>query len=243
MPEKHSTWPKPSSEEHISGIRVAFGAVAARGIGASHIGRRGRLPGARLGLYCSDRPLRRRQRHFGSAAQFPHSSGVGAQGLFAASAKQGQAPHLRLSGTPDSLIRARRAADLCQVFAVPLRLATFVVRDKQMYPTGAGYKAENLVSNQLRLQAEAAQAQALADWSSSVSLTAAIGDGKTLKAAMDSLPWLDQELMIVGSSGRGPLLRAFLGSNLGKLVRAAPIPCICCRATANSTSRPDPIVS
>jgi nucleotide-binding universal stress UspA family protein len=130
------------------------------------------------------------------------------------------------AGTPDSLIWAGRAADLCQIFGVPLRLATFVVRDKQMYPTGAGYKVENLVSNQLRLQAEAAQAEVLADWSSSVSVSAAIGDGKTLKAAMDSLPWLDQELMIVGSSGRGPLLRAFLGSNLGKLVRAAPIPCI-----------------
>ena len=130
------------------------------------------------------------------------------------------------AGTPASLVWARRAADLCQVFGVPLRLATFVVRDKQMYPTSAGYKTENLVSNQLRQQAEAAQAGALADWNSPVGVTAAIGDGKTLKVAMDSLPWLDQELMILGSSGRGSLLRAFLGSQLGKLLRSAPIPCI-----------------
>ena len=57
-------------------------------------------------------------------------------------------------------------------------------------------------------------------------MTEAIRDGETLKAAMDSLPWLDQELMIVGSSGPGSLLRAFLGSNLRKLVRTAPVPCI-----------------
>ena len=57
-------------------------------------------------------------------------------------------------------------------------------------------------------------------------MTEAIGDGETLKAAMDSLPWQDQELMTVGSSGLGSLLRAFLGSNLHKIVRTAPIPCI-----------------
>ena len=130
------------------------------------------------------------------------------------------------AGTADSLVSARRAAELCQTFSVPLRLATFVVRDKQMYPTGAGYKAENLVSNQLRLQAETAQADALADWQSPVKVTSTIGDGRTWKAAMDSLPWQDQELMIVGSSGLGPLLRVFLGSNSGKIVRNASVPCI-----------------
>jgi nucleotide-binding universal stress UspA family protein len=100
------------------------------------------------------------------------------------------------------------------------------VRDKQMYPTGAGYKAENLVANQLRLQAEAAQTEARADWLSPVKATTAIGDGKTWKAAMDSLPWQDQELMVVGSSGLGPLLRVFLGSNSGKIVRNASVPCV-----------------
>lgn len=130
------------------------------------------------------------------------------------------------SGAEDSLISAKRAADICQTLKVPLRLATFVVRDKQMYPTGAGYKAENLVSNQLRLQAEEAQAAVVADWQPPVKLTAAIGDGKTWAAAMDSLPWQDQEMIIVGSSGLGPLLRVFLGSNSGKIVRNAPVPCL-----------------
>ncbi len=130
------------------------------------------------------------------------------------------------SGAIDSLTTAHRAAELGQVFKVPLRLATFVVRDKQMYPTGAGYQAENLVSNQLRQQAEAAQAAAVAEWQSPTKVSTAIGDGKTWKAAMDSLPWQDQELVVVGSSGLGPLLRVFLGSNSGKIVRNAPVPCL-----------------
>lgn len=130
------------------------------------------------------------------------------------------------SGASESLATAGRAAEYCQALKVPLRLATFVVRDKQMYPTGAGYKAENLVSNKLRLQAEAAQAAAVAEWQSGVKLTTAIGDGKTWKGAMDSLPWQDQELLVVGSSGFGPLMRVFLGSGSGKIVRNAPVPCL-----------------
>ena len=45
---------------------------------------------------------------------------------------------------------ALRAGEIAADFNVPLRLATFIVRDRQMYPTGAGYDAENLVANQFR---------------------------------------------------------------------------------------------
>lgn len=130
------------------------------------------------------------------------------------------------SGASSSPELARRTADLCRVFGTPLRLATFVVRDKQMYPTGAGYKAENLVSNQLRRQATEAQSALISQWQSAVKVTGAIGDGKTWKAAIDSLSWKDAELIVIGSSGLGSLLRVFLGSNSGKIAHNAPVPCI-----------------
>lgn len=130
------------------------------------------------------------------------------------------------SGAGNSASLARRSAGLCQTFAVPLRLATFVVRDKQMYPTGVGYSAENLVSNQLKRQATAAQSEVTSAWDSPVKVTGSIGDGKTWRAALDSLPWKDSEVMVVGSSGLGPILRVFLGSNSGKLVCNSPVPCI-----------------
>jgi hypothetical protein len=43
---------------------------------------------------------------------------------------------------------------------------------------------------------------------------------------MDSLSWKDAEVMVVGSSGLGPILRVFLGSNSGKIVCNSPVPCI-----------------
>src|SRR5260221_2019711 len=54
------------------------------------------------------------------------------------------------------------AADLARRHAVPLRLVTFVVRDRQMYPSFVGYDAENVVANSWRQQATEAQEAAIA---------------------------------------------------------------------------------
>ena len=84
----------------------------------------------------------------------------------------------------------------------------------------------SLVSNQMKRQAVAAQAEVVKGWTSPVKVAGAIGDGKTWRAAMASLVWKDAEVMVVGSSGLGPILRVFLGSNSGKIVYNAPVPCI-----------------
>ena len=118
------------------------------------------------------------------------------------------------------------AADLCKTLNVPLRLATFVVRDQQMYPTGVGYQAENMVANQWRSQAVAAQKKVIASLPAKPPVTGGIADGKTWKAAFNSIPWKDGEIIAVGSSNLGPILRVFLGSNAAKIVRNAPVPCI-----------------
>jgi nucleotide-binding universal stress UspA family protein len=124
------------------------------------------------------------------------------------------------SSAPD--IVARSAA-LAHDYSVPLRLVTFVVRDKQMYPTGAGYDAEQFVSNVLREQARDAQTALLAG---QVGLSAEIADGASWKAAFESLDWQDGEVLVLGSSKLGPILRVFLGSNARKIVHNSPVPCL-----------------
>ena len=130
------------------------------------------------------------------------------------------------SGASTSPNLALRSAELAQLLGVPLRLVTLVVRDKQMYPTGAGYDAENIVSNTLRQQAHEAQAAVIDHWDSPVSVSGEIGDGKTWKSAFDSLLWANAELLVVGSSSLGPLLRVFLGSNSSKIAHNSPVPCL-----------------
>jgi len=129
-----------------------------------------------------------------------------------------------VSATPGSTQTAIRAHEVCARLQVPLRLLTFVVRDRQMYPTGVGYQAENMVANQLRAQAAAGQKAIIAALPPKPPATAAIADGKTWKSAFGSVPWKEGEMIAVGSSNLGPLLRVFLGSNAAKILHSAPIP-------------------
>ncbi|WP_395018619.1 universal stress protein [Dongia sp.] len=131
-----------------------------------------------------------------------------------------------VSPAPESMQTVRTAHQLCGRMKVPLRLVTFVVRDRQMYPTGAGYDVENLVANQWRAQGTEGQNRIIAALPPEPKVTAGIADGKSWKAAFESVAWKGGEIMAVGSSNLGPLLRVFLGSNATTIVRHATVPCL-----------------
>jgi nucleotide-binding universal stress UspA family protein len=131
-----------------------------------------------------------------------------------------------VSPAAESMQTARAAHRLCRDLKVSLRLITFVVRDRQMYPTGAGYDAENLVANQWRAQATEGQKRIVAALPPDPPVVAGIADGKTWKAAFDSIDWKSGEIIAVGSSNLGPLLRVFVGSNATKIIRQATVPCL-----------------
>ena len=126
--------------------------------------------------------------------------------------------------------KSKATVDYCVGFSrkyqVPLRLATFVVRDKQMYPTGAGYQIENLVANQWRSQALAAQKALLAELGKDVPVKTVIGDGANWKDTLQSIGWKPGEILVIGSGRLGPLAQVFLGSNGNRIIRNAPVPMI-----------------
>lgn len=119
---------------------------------------------------------------------------------------------------------ARRAGEIAADFHVPLRLATFIVRDRQMYPTGAGYDAENMVANQFRSQAQALHDRIRAEWPGPDLPETALGDGKDWRSAVAALAWDPNEILVIGSSRLGGLMRVFVGPNSGKILRHAPVP-------------------
>jgi nucleotide-binding universal stress UspA family protein len=116
------------------------------------------------------------------------------------------------------------AVQLSRRHDVPLRLTTLVVRDRQMYPSQVGYDAERLVAEQWRAQAEEAQEKALAALPDDVVVEAGVVSGRNWEDALDSLPWEEGEVLVVGSSRLGPVARVFLGSNSTKIVRSSPVP-------------------
>jgi nucleotide-binding universal stress UspA family protein len=128
------------------------------------------------------------------------------------------------SGSAQSRSAFDAAVQLGRRHGVPLRITTFVVRDRQMYPSQVGYDAERLVAEQWRAQAEEAQEKALASLPEDVAVEAGIVDGRDWEEALDSLSWEEGEVLVVGSSRLGPVARVFLGSNSTKIVRSSPVP-------------------
>ncbi len=117
------------------------------------------------------------------------------------------------------------AATLALGHGVPLRLVTLVVRDRQMYPSLAGYRAEALVEASWREDAEAAQRAAIAELPDGLAVTAELAHGARWDEALDALQWEDGEILVIGSSRLG-LGRIFLGTNANKIVRASPVPTV-----------------
>jgi len=136
------------------------------------------------------------------------------------------------AATPKSRATVDYCVKFCRKYQVPLRLATFVVRDKQMYPTGAGYQVENLVANQWRSQAIAAQKTLLAEIGSDMAVKTEIGDGANWKEALSSIGWKSGEMLVIGSGRIGPLAQVFLGSNGNRIIRNVPVPIIVVPRTA-----------
>jgi nucleotide-binding universal stress UspA family protein len=128
------------------------------------------------------------------------------------------------SGSTQSRSAFDAAVQLSRRHAVPLRLTTIVIRDRQMYPSQVGYDAERLVVEQWRAQAREAQEKALATLPNDVSVETGIADGQDWEDALDSLPWEDGEMLVVGSSRLGPVARVFLGSSATKIIRSSPVP-------------------
>ncbi len=94
-----------------------------------------------------------------------------------------------------------------------------------MYPSRVGYDAERLVAEQWRAQALEAQEKALPALPDDlVAVEAGFADGRDWDEALDSLPWEEGEVLVVGSSRLGPVARVFLGSNSTKIVRSSPVP-------------------
>jgi nucleotide-binding universal stress UspA family protein len=129
------------------------------------------------------------------------------------------------SGSTQSRSAFDAAVQLSSRHGVPLRLTTFVVHDRQMYPSQVGYDAERLVAEQWRAQALEAQDKALATLPDDVAMEeAGIVEGRDWEDALDSLSWEEGEVLVVGSSRLGPVARVFLGSNSTKIVRSSPVP-------------------
>lgn len=127
-----------------------------------------------------------------------------------------------LKVTVDALQRGKR--DLAQT----LQLFTVVERVTRIYGSRLGRHAEDQVLVTLREQAETALNAAVMRLSpsseSSPNIPTMILEGENVTNALAKRDWDDADILVVGSTGAGPIRRVFLGDMAYKIVRASTIP-------------------
>ena len=108
---------------------------------------------------------------------------------------------------------------------VPLRVLTLLIRHR-VYGSKLGADAEAGVLRQIEEDSRTAHERALAEISIAVPTDSVTPTGDSVRSALQRLDWEGDEILLLGSSGGGPLRRVFLGDMTYKLVRATGVPAV-----------------
>jgi nucleotide-binding universal stress UspA family protein len=127
-------------------------------------------------------------------------------------------------GTEESRHVVERVAALAAQLEVPLRVITFAVRGRTMYPPEVGLHAEDSLLSAWASQAREALAKLKSDGIVGEDTELQVVTGNGWDQALDAAEWEDGELLAIGTSPQGAIARVFLGSKGTKIVRHSPVP-------------------
>jgi nucleotide-binding universal stress UspA family protein len=135
-----------------------------------------------------------------------------------------------LDGATGSLDLLRTAARVAAETGARLRVVTFAVRGRTMYPPRIGLRAEDAVAAAWRDQAAEAQRAAVAAIKDDPELAqpedVLIVDGDDWGQVIEHTGWGPGDVLVIGSSQYAPFARVFLGSTATRIVRHSPVPVI-----------------
>ncbi len=117
----------------------------------------------------------------------------------------------------------RRTTEICAAAGAVVRLATFGVLGKTMYPPEV--RGEQDVLDSFTEQAgsalrDAAAATGLRD------VEHVVATGRNWAEAVSRLDWRHDDVLVLGSSPRGVLARVFIGSHASRIIRHSPVPVV-----------------
>lgn len=102
---------------------------------------------------------------------------------------------------------------------VPLRLVSLVTLD-------AGPDESGEATNAAHRHANTVLSDAAARLPEGHDVSVAVAHGRNIEEAIDSLEWLEGEVLIIGSSRLGEKNKLFIGSTANKILRALPVPMV-----------------
>ena len=133
-----------------------------------------------------------------------------------------------LDGTDGSRAVLERADRVAKDVGASLRVVSFAVRTRTMYPPETGLHAEDQVVAAWREQSRAAIDAAIAALPDhSQPPEALVVEAESWAEVLDEPPWQAGDVLVVGSSASQPMLsRVFLGSTAARIVRHSPVPVV-----------------
>lgn len=128
------------------------------------------------------------------------------------------------SATPDSLDVVRWCAEFGKRTGIAVRVVTFAVRGKTMYPPGVGLDAEDSVLEAWASRAGEILQNLKTDGMVGEDAALQVITGRTWKEALEKAHWAEGEVLALGTRARGDIRRVFLGSRGTKIIRESPVP-------------------
>ncbi len=128
------------------------------------------------------------------------------------------------SATSDTIDVVPRCVEFGARFAVPVRVITFAVRGKTMYPPEVGIDAEDSILQVWASQARDVLGELKTDGIVGDEVALQVVTGGSWKEALDKVDWQQGEILALGTRPRGDIRRVFLGSRSGKIIRDSPVP-------------------
>lgn len=128
------------------------------------------------------------------------------------------------SGVAQSLDVVRRCAEYAERMQVPMRVMTFAVRGRTMYPPDVGLEAEDTILEVWAEQARNILKSLKTDGIVDDSVALRVITGHSWLEALHRADWIDGEILMLGTSPGGDIRRVFLGVRSGQIIRHSPVP-------------------
>lgn len=128
------------------------------------------------------------------------------------------------AGSTEAVGVVKRVRELADRLHVPMRVVTFAVRGRTMYPPEVGLRAEDSILDAWAQQAREALAQLKTDGVVGDDAELVVAAGAAWDDALDNADWIDGEVLTLGTSPWGGIARVFLGSHAAKIIRHSPVP-------------------
>lgn len=130
------------------------------------------------------------------------------------------------SGSPNSVRVVELVAELTANRPVAMRVISFAIRGRTMFPPEVGLHAEDSILEVWAADLRTMLAKLRSDGVVTGDVELQVITGNGWGQALDNTEWDDGELLILGTTGRRGIKGVFLGSHGAKIIRHSPVPVV-----------------